>query len=143
MDFFFWDAIRKEYFWIVDFNIFLVVFLKHNQWQHTHGWIGVSNNCWKYLSQRGNIVKIFSCIIFEVNVLWTLIVKGGCSMCNGSIGLLHVNTSSCGFSYECSRECVCGMSILKPTFVFVDVSVLFKQKLIFFTRFTFFFMKVM
>jgi hypothetical protein len=108
MDFFLRDGTCKEYFWIVDFNIFLVFFLKHNQWQHTHGWIGVSNNCWKYLSQRGeglsNIVKIFSCIIFEVNVLWTLIVKDGCSMCNGSIGLLHVNTSSCGFSCECSRN---------------------------------------
>jgi hypothetical protein len=45
--------------------------------------------------------------------------------------------SNCGFSCECcSRECVCGMS-LRPTFVFVDVS-MFKQELIVFTRFTFF-----
>jgi len=32
----------------------------------------------------------------------------------------------CGFSCECCwRKCVCGMS-LRPTFVFVDVSMLFK-----------------
>jgi hypothetical protein len=103
--------------------------------------MGVSNNCWKYLSWWGewfsNVVKIFSCIIFEVNVSWTLIVKDGCSMCDGSTRLLHVNMSNCGFSCECcSRERVCGMSS-RPTFVFVDVSMLFKQELIFFTIFTF------
>ncbi len=60
-------------------------------------------------------------------------------MCNGSIGLLHVNMSNYGFSCEyCSREYVCGMS-LRPPFVFVDVFMLFKQMLIFFTRFTFFY----
>ncbi len=60
-------------------------------------------------------------------------------MCNGSIGLLHVNMWNCEFSCECcSRECVCGMS-LKPTFVFVDVSMLFKQELIFFTRLNIFY----
>jgi hypothetical protein len=59
-------------------------------------------------------------------------------MCDGSTRLLHVNMSNCGFSCECcSRECVCGMS-LRVTFVFVDVFMLFKQKLLFFTRFTFF-----
>jgi hypothetical protein len=69
-------------------------------------------------------------------------IEDGCSMCNGSIGLLHINMSNCGFSCECClRECVCGMS-LRATFVFVDVSMLFKQKLIFFTIFAFFFMKV-
>ncbi len=104
--------------------------------------MGVSNNCWQYLSRWSegfsNVVKIFSCIIFEINVLWTLIIEGGCSMCNGSIGLLHVNMWNCEFSCECySRECVCGMS-LRPTFVFVDISMLFKQELIFFTKFTFF-----
>jgi hypothetical protein len=63
-------------------------------------------------------------------------------MCDGSTRLLHVKMSNCGFSCECcSRECVCGMS-LRATFVFVDVSMLFKQKLIFFTRLTFFLMKV-
>ncbi len=108
---FFWSGTCKEYFWIVDFTIFLVCFLKHNWWQHTHGWMGVSNNCWKYLSQWSegfsngkrfpNVVKIFSCIIFEVNVLWTLIVEDGCSMCNGSIGLLHVDMSNYEFSCEC------------------------------------------
>jgi hypothetical protein len=42
-------------------------------------------------------------------------------------GYYHVNMSNCGFSCECcSRECVYGMS-LRPTFVFVDVSMLFKQ----------------
>jgi hypothetical protein len=71
--------------------------------------MGVSNNCWKYLSQRGegfsNVVKILSCIIFEVNVLWTLIVEDGCLMCDGSKWLLPVNMSTCGFSCECcSRE---------------------------------------
>jgi hypothetical protein len=91
--------------------------------------MGVSNNCWKYLSWWGerfsNVVKIFSCIIFEVNVLWTLIVE------DGSTRLLHVNMSNRGFSYECCwRECVYGMS-LRPTFVFVDVFVLFKQELTF------------
>jgi hypothetical protein len=126
----------------VDFNIFLVCFLKNDQWQHTNGWMGVSNNCWKYLSQWGegfsNIVKIFSCIIFDINVLWTLIVEDGCSMFDGSTRLLHVNMLNCKFSCECcSRECVCGMS-LRPTFVFVDVFILFKQELIFITRFTFF-----
>ncbi len=83
--------------------------------------MGVSNSCQKYLSRWGegfsNVVKILSCIIFEVNVLWTLIVEDGCSMCDGSTWLLHVNMSNCGFSCECwSKECVCGMS-LKATFV--------------------------
>jgi hypothetical protein len=65
-------------------------------------------------------------------------VEDGCSMCDGSTRLLHVNMSNCGFSCECcSKECVCEMS-LRPTFVFVDVSMLFKHELIFFTRFTFF-----
>jgi hypothetical protein len=73
--------------------------------------------------------------MFEVNVLWTLIVEDGCSMCDGCTRLLHVNMSNCGFSCECcSREYVYGMS-LRPTFVFVNVSMLFKQELIFFTRF--------
>ncbi len=50
--------------------------------------------------------------------------------------------SNCGFSRECrSRECVYGMS-LRPTFAFVDDSMLFKQELIIFTRFTFFLMNV-
>jgi hypothetical protein len=53
-------------------------------------------------------------------------------MCNGSIWLLHINMSYRGFSCECcSRECVCGMS-LRLTFIFVDVSMLFKQELHFF-----------
>jgi hypothetical protein len=121
----------------------LFFFKKHNRWQHAHGWMGVSNNCWKYLSQWGegfsNVVKIFSFIIFEVNVLWTLIVEVGCSMCDGSTRLLHVNMSNCGFSCECYLgECVCEMS-LRPTLVFVGVSMLFKQELIFFTRFIFFY----
>jgi hypothetical protein len=60
-------------------------------------------------------------------------------MCNGSTWLLHVNMLNCGLSCECcSRKCVCGMS-LRPSFVFVDVSMLFKQELIFFTRITFFY----
>ncbi len=73
--------------------------------------MGVLNNCWKYLSQWSegfpngegfsNVVKIFSCIIFEVNVLWTLLVEDGCSIYNGSIGLLHVDMSNCEFSCEC------------------------------------------
>ncbi len=37
----------------------------------------------------------------------------------------------------CSRECVCGMS-LRPTFVFVDVFMLFKHKLISFQDLHFF-----
>ncbi len=46
--------------------------------------------------------------------------------------------SNCGFSCECcSRKCVYAMS-LKLTFAFIDVSMLFKQELIFFTRFNFF-----
>jgi len=93
--------------------------------------MGVSNNFWKYLSRWGegfsNVVKIFSYIIFEVNILWTLIVEDGWSMCNGSVGLLHVEMWNCEFSCECcSKECVCGMS-LSPIFVFVNVSMLFKQ----------------
>ncbi len=60
-------------------------------------------------------------------------------MCNGSTRLLHVNMSNYGFSCECcSRECVCGMS-LRPTFVFVDVSMLFKQELIFLRDLHFFY----
>ncbi len=50
---FFWGGTCKKYFWIMDFNYFLTWFLKHNGWQHTHGWMGVFNNCWKYLSWRG------------------------------------------------------------------------------------------
>jgi len=45
-----WGGTCKKYFWIMDFNSFLTCFLKHNQWQHTHGWMGVCNTCWKYLS---------------------------------------------------------------------------------------------
>jgi hypothetical protein len=47
--------------------------------------------------------------------------------------------SNSEFSFECcSRKCVCGMP-LRSTFVFVDVPMLFKQELIFFTIFTFFY----
>jgi len=130
------------------FEFFLVSF-KHNQWQHTHGWMRISNNFENTyhdemmdFSMLSNIyIYIYSCIMFEINVLWTLTVEDGCSMCSDSIRLLHVGTENFGFSCECcSKKCVCGIS-LRLTFVFVDVSMFFKQKEIFFTRFTFYFLR--
>jgi hypothetical protein len=83
----------------------------------------------KGFSMLSNIyIYIYSCIMFEINVLQTLIVEDGYSMCNGSIRLLHVGMANFGFSCECcSIKCVCGIS-LRLTFVFVDVSMLFKQE---------------
>jgi hypothetical protein len=99
---------------------------------------------WAYLISVTNIyydkVKDFpmlSNIYFHVLYLkslqlWTLIVENDYSMCNGCIWLLHINMSYWGFSCEyCSRKCVCGMSLML-TFIFVDVSMLFKQELHFF-----------
>ncbi len=42
-------------------------------------------------------IYIYSCIMFEISVLWTLIVEDGCSMCSGSIRLLHVGMAKFGF----------------------------------------------
>jgi hypothetical protein len=56
-------------------------------------------------------------------------------MYNGSTRLLHTNVLNYGFSCECyPRKCVYEM-----WFVFIEVSMLFKQELIFFTRFTIFY----
>ncbi len=122
------------------FEYFLVFFFLKTQWMITH----TCMDEWAYLISVTNIyydkVKDFpmlSNIYFHVLYLkslqlWTLIVENDYSMCNGCIWLLHINMSYWGFSCEyCSRKCVCGMSLML-TFIFVDVSMLFKQELHFF-----------
>lgn len=40
----------QDNFFIFCLYLFIAYFLKHNLWQHTHGWIGVSKSCSKYLT---------------------------------------------------------------------------------------------
>lgn len=123
--------------------LFIAYFLKHNLWQHTHGWIGVSKSCSKYLTWQCiefciGSKKVLSCVMLEG--IWWWINYSFCDGWGNSWPIIVALS-------ECVWEYFFGLSILvkfefnwlegncqlsRPmvlTFTFVKGSMLSKQEL--------------